>query len=139
MNKFLPEINIKALVFGAAIAAAFIIFGYQINDWLYPFSAIGLLYIGYGQDSILKGTILGALGATPIVILTLQGYMGTFSGFFVSNTGVISVTLIIIVVGAVVGLVGALTKVNRMKALAEYEKQQKIGKNKNKNKMRKRT
>ena len=137
MNKFLPEINVKALVFGAAIAAAFIIFGYQINDWLYPFSAIGLLYIGYGQDSILKGTILGALGATPIVILTLQGYMGTFSGFFVSNTGVISVTLIIIVVGAVVGLVGALTKVNRMKALAEYEKQQKIGKNKNKNKNKK--
>ena len=137
MNKFLPEINIKALVFGAAIAAAFIIFGYQINDWLYPFSAIGLLYIGYGQDSILKGTILGALGATPIGILTLQGYMGTFSGFFVSNTGVISVTLIIIVVGAVVGLVGALTKVNRMKALAEYEKQQKIGKNKNKNKNKK--
>lgn len=137
MNKFLPEINIKALVFGAAIAAAFIIFGYQINDWLYPFSAIGLLYIGYGQDSILKGTILGALGATPIVILTLQGYMGTLSGFFVSNTGVISVTLIIIVVGAVVGLVGALTKVNRMKALAEYEKQQKIGKNKNKNKNKK--
>ena len=137
MNKFLPEINIKALVFGAAIAAAFIIFGYQINDWLYPFSAIGLLYIGYGQDSILKGTILGALGATPIVILTLQGYMGPFSGFFVSNTGVISVTLIIIVVGAVVGLVGALTKVNRMKALAEYEKQQKIGKNKNKNKNKK--
>ena len=137
MNKFLTEINIKALVFGAAIAAAFIIFGYQINDWLYPFSAIGLLYIGYGQDSILKGTILGALGATPIVILTLQGYMGTFSGFFVSNTGVISVTLIIIVVGAVVGLVGALTKVNRMKALAEYENQQKIGKNKNKNKNKK--
>ena len=137
MNKFLPEINIKALVFGAAIAAAFIIFGYQINDWLYPFSAIGLLYIGYGQDSILKGTILGALGATPIVILTLQGFMRTFSGFFVSNTGVISVTLIIIVVGAVVGLVGALTKVNRMKALAEYEKQQKIGKNKNKNKNKK--
>ena len=80
---------------------------------------------------------MGALGATPIVILTLQGYMGTFSGFFVSNTGVISVTLIIIVVGAVVGLVGALTKVNRMKALAEYEKQQKIGKNKNKNKNKK--
>ena len=83
MRKFLPDINIKALVFGAAIAAAFILFGYQINDWLYPFSAIGLLYIGYGQDSIKKGAILGALGATPIVVLTLQGYMGTFSGFFV--------------------------------------------------------
>ena len=138
MNKFLPEINIKALVFGAAIAAAFILFGYQINDWLYPFSAMGLLYIGYGQDNIKKGIILGALGATPIVILTLQGYMGTFSGdFFVSETGVLTVTLIILLVGAFVGLVGAWTKVNRMKAMAEYEKQQKIGKNKNKNKNKK--
>jgi len=138
MNKFLPDINIKALVFGAAIAAAFILFGYQINDWLYPFSAIGLLYIGYGQDSIKKGTILGALGATPIVVLTLQGYMGTFSGdFFVSETGVLTVTIIILLVGAFVGLVGAWAKVNRVKAMAEYEKQQKIGKNKNKNKKNK--
>ncbi len=138
MNKFLPEINIKALVFGAAIAAAFILFGYQINDWLYPFSAMGLLYIGYGQDNIKKGIILGALGATPIVILTLQGYMGTFSGdFFVSETGVLTVTLIILLVGAIVAGVGAWAKVNRMKAIAEYEKQQKIGKNKNKNKNKK--
>ena len=138
MMKFLPDINIKALVFGAAIAAAFILFGYQINDWLYPFSAMGLLYIGYGQDSIKKGAILGALGATPIVVLTLQGYMGTFSGdFFLSQTGILSVSAIIILVGAIVGLVGAWTKVNRMKALAEYEKKQNIGKNKNKNKKNK--
>ena len=137
MMKFLPDINIKALVFGAAIAAAFILFGYQINDWLYPFSAMGLLYIGYGQDSIKKGAILGALGATPIAVLTLQGYMGTFSGFFVSETGILTVTAVILIVGAFVGLVGAWTKVNRMKALAEYEKKQKIGKNKNKNKNRK--
>ncbi len=133
--KFLPEINIKALVFGAAIAAAFILFGYQINDWLYPFSAIGLLYAGYGQDSVKKGTILGALAATPIVVLTLQGYMGTFSGdFFVSETGIMTVTIVILLVGAFVGLVGAWTKRNRVKALEEYEKQQKIGKNKKKNK-----
>jgi len=137
MMKFLPDINIKALVFGAAIAAAFILFGYQINDWLYPFSAIGLLYIGYGQDSIKKGAILGALGATPIVVLTLQGYMGTFSGFFVTENGIMTVTLIIILVGAFVGLVGAWTKANRVKALAEYEKKQNIGKNKNKNKKNK--
>ena len=136
--KFLPDINIKALVFGAAIAAAFILFGYQINDWLYPFSAMGLLYIGYGQDSIKKGAILGALGATPIVVLTLQGYMGTFSGdFFLSQTGILSVSAIIILVGAIVGLVGAWTKVNRMKALAEYEKKQNRRKNKNKNKKNK--
>ena len=138
MMKFLPEINVKALVFGAAIAAAFILFGYQINDWLYPFSAIGLLYAGYGQDSVKKGTVMGFLAATPIVVLTLQGYMGTFSGdFFVSETGVLTVTAIILIVGAVVGFVGAWTKRNRVKALAEYEKQQKIGKNKKKNKNKK--
>ena len=136
--KFLPDINVKALVFGAAIAAACIIFGYQFNDWLYPFSAIGLLYAGYGQDNIKLGTLMGLLASTPIVVLTLQGYMGTFSGdFFVSETGVITVTLIILLVGAFVGLVGAWTKQSRLKAIKEYEKQQKIGKNKNKKKNKK--
>ena len=138
MMKFLPDINVKALVFGAAIAAACIIFGYQFNDWLYPFSAIGLLYAGYGQDNIKLGTLMGLLASTPIVVLTLQGYMGTFSGdFFVSETGVITVTLIILLVGAFVGLVGAWTKQSRLKAIKEYEKQQKIGKNKNKKKNKK--
>ncbi len=137
MNKFLPEIDVKALIFGAAIAAAFILFGYQFNDWLYPFSAIGLLYAGYAQDSVKKGTVIGLLAATPIVVLTLQGYMGTFSGFFVSETGILTVTLIILLVGALVGMIGAWAKQNRLKAIAEYEKQQKIGKNKNKNKNKK--
>lgn len=127
-------INIKALVFGAAIAAACILFGYQINDWIYPFSALGLLYVGYGQDSIKKGAILGAFAATPIVVLTFQGYMGKFDGFFLTETGMLALTVLILLVGAFVGLVGAWTKRSRVKALEEYEKQQKIGKNKKKNK-----
>ena len=131
---FLDNINIKALVFGAAIAAAFIIMGWQINDWLYPFSAIGLLYAGYGQQDILTGTLLGAFAATPIVALTFQGYLGQFSGFFITETGMITVTLIILLVGAFVGFVGAWAKRNRVKAKEEYEKKQKIGKNKKKNK-----
>ena len=45
MNMF-SELNVKALVFGAAIAAGFILLGWQINDWLYPFSALGLIYAG---------------------------------------------------------------------------------------------
>ena len=81
MNKFV-DINFKALIFGAAIAAACILFGYQINDWLYPFSAIGLLYAGYGQSNVKMGTLMGAIAATPIVVLTFQGYMGQFSGVF---------------------------------------------------------
>jgi hypothetical protein len=127
-------INIKALVFGAAIAAAFILFGYQYWDWFYPFSAIGLIYAGYGQDNIKAGTLMGLLASTPIVVLTLQGYMGQFDGFFLTETGIITVTLIILIVGAVVGFVGAWTKRSRVKALEQYEKQQKIGKNKKKGK-----
>ena len=127
-------INIKALVFGAAIAAAFILFGYQYNDWLYPFSAIGLIYAGYGQSDLKIGTLMGLLASTPIVVLTMQGYMGSFDGFFVTETGIIAVTLIILIVGAVVGFVGAWTKRSRVKALEQYEKQQKIRKNKNKKK-----
>lgn len=131
-------IDIKALVFGAAIAAAFIIFGYQYNDWLYPFAAIGLLYAGYAQPNIKIGTLIGALAATPIAVLTLQGYMGTFKeGFFTTETGVLTVVVIIILIGAFVGLVGAYTKRSRVKALEEYEKQQKKGKNKKKNKNKK--
>jgi hypothetical protein len=127
-------INIKALVFGAAIAAAFILFGYQYWDWFYPFSAIGLIYAGYGQDNLKAGTLMGLLASTPIVVLTLQGYMGQFDGFFLTETGIITVTLIILIVGAVVGFVGAWTKRSRVKALEQYEKQQKIGKNKKKGK-----
>ena len=130
-------INIKALVFGAAIAAAFIILGWQINDWLYPFSAAGLLYAGYGQDSIKKGTLIGAFASTPIIVLTLQGYLGQFNGFFMTETGILSVAAIILIVGAFVGFVGAWAKRDRMKALAEYEKKQQIGKNKKKNKNKK--
>ena len=127
-------IDVKALVFGAAIAAAFILFGWQINDWLYPFSAIGLLYAGYGQKDLITGTAIGAFASTPIIALTFQGYLGQFSGFFITETGMITVTLIILLVGAFVGFVGAWTKRSRVKAKEEYEKKQSIGKNKKKNK-----
>ncbi|WP_407453684.1 hypothetical protein [Methanobrevibacter sp.] len=126
----LPEINIKALIFGAAIAAAFIIFGWMYWDWFYPFSAMGLLYAGYGQKDLKMGTILGALASTPIVILFLDGYFGQPTGFFATETGIISTTILIIIVGALVGFVGAWTKLSRAKALKEYEKKQNTGKKK---------
>lgn len=133
--EILPNVDIKALIFGAAIAAAFILFGYQYWDWFYPFSAIGLLYAGYAQKNIKIGTLAGAFAATPIVALTLQGYMGTFQeGFFTTENGILTLTVIILITGAFVGLVGAWAKMNRMKALEEYEKKQNIGKKKKKNK-----
>ena len=133
--EILPDVNFKALIFGAAIAGASILFGYQYWDWFYPFAAIGLVYAGYGQKDILFGTIAGAFASTPIIVLTFQGYLGTFQeGFFTTQTGILSVALIIPISGAFVGFVGAWAKKNRMKALEEYEKKQNIGKNKNKNK-----
>ena len=133
MNKF-ADIDLKSLVFGAAIAAACIIFGYQFSDWLYPFAAVGLLYTGYGQSSIKMGTLMGAVASTPIIVLTFQGYLGTFSGFFVTETGILTVAVVVLLVGAFVGFVGAWAKRDRIKALEEYEKKQNIGKNKKKNK-----
>lgn len=131
MNKFI-DFNMKSLIFGAAIAAAFIIFGWQFWDWFYPFSAIGLLYAGYGQNDLKMGAIIGTIASTPIIALTFKGYMGQFSGIFLTENGMMGLTILILVVGAFVGFVGAWTKRSRVKALEEYEKKQKIGKNKNK-------
>ena len=136
MNKF-TNINFKALIFGAAIAGAFILFGWQIWDWLYPLSTIGLLYAGYGQSDWKIGAFCGAFASTPIIVLTFQGYLGQFDGFFLTETGILSLTLLILVVGAFVGFVGAWAKRSRLKALEEYEKKQNIGKNKNKKKNKK--
>lgn len=133
----LPKLNFKALVFGAAIAGAFILFGYQFWDWFYPFSAMGLLYAGYGQDDIKSGVFCGAFASTPIIALTFQGYMGTFEGFFLTQNGMLALTVLILVVGAFVGFVGAWTKRSRVKAMEDYEKKQQIGKNKNKKKNKK--
>ena len=136
MNKF-TDLNFKALVFGAAIAGAFILFGYQFWDWFYPFSAIGLLYAGYCQNNWKQGTLCGAIASTPIIVLTFQGYMGQFDGFFLTQNGILALTALILIIGAFVGFVGAWTKRSRLKALEEYEKKQNIGKNKNKKKNKK--
>ena len=133
MNKF-TDFNFKALIFGAAIAGVCIILGWQINDWIDPFASIGLLYAGYGQNDVKTGTLAGAVASTVVLLLTFQGYMGQFDGFFLTENGVMALTILILVVGAFVGFVGAWTKRSRVKALEQQAKKQKIGKNKNKNK-----
>lgn len=126
-------IDVKSVVFGAAIAAAFVLFGYQYNDWIYPFASIGLLYVGYCAKNLKYGAILGAFASTPIIVLTFQGYMGRFSGFFLTQNGIIALAALILLVGAFVGFVGAWAKRSRIKAQEQYEAQQ-IGKKKNKKK-----
>jgi pheromone shutdown protein TraB len=63
--------------------------------------------------------------------------MGQFDGFFLTENGMLALTVLILAVGAFVGFVGAWTKRSRVKAMEEYEKKQQIGKNKNKKKNKK--
>ena len=130
--KLFDDVNFKALVFGAAIAGTFVICGRIYWDWFYPFAAIGLLYAGYGQKNIKYATVIGAFASTLLVILALDGYFGEFTGFLATETGVIVTALTILLVGAFVGFVGGYVKRSQIKAEEEYNKQQKIGKNKKK-------
>ena len=91
-----------------------------------------LIYVGWTAKNIKYGIILGAIAATPMIYLTLV--MGTFGNdpFYTTTTGLITVVALFLILGAFIGLVGAWAKRSREKAKVEYEKQQKIGKNKKK-------
>lgn len=125
----LDDIDVKSVVFGAAIAAGCIILGSMYNEWLYPFGSIGFLYVGYQAKNLKMGTILGAFASTPIIYLALDGKLG-----FIQDSAVPLLVVLILFVGGFVGFVGAWAKRDRIKAKEEYEKKQKIGKNKNKKK-----
>ena len=128
------DIDFKSLVIGAAISAGIVIIASQGYDWLMLMSSVGLLYVGYKAKNVKYGAILGAIASTPIVYLTFIGTLGEFSGYFSTQVGTISVVILILLIGALIGFVGALMKRSREKAKIDYEKKQKIGKNKNKKK-----
>ena len=128
------DIDFKSLVIGAAISAGIVIIASQGYDWLMLMSSVGLLYVGYKAKNVKYGAILGAIASTPIVYLTFIGTLGEFIGYFSTQVGTISVVILILLIGALIGFVGALMKRSREKAKIDYEKKQKIGKNKNKKK-----
>ena len=131
MNLF-ENINYKSLIYGIIISIVCVVLGYRTNDLFYPFTAIGLLYVGYCANDIKQGIIVGMITAIPIAILSLFGYLGTFTGFFKTDVGILVLIIIVLLVGAFVGFIGAWVKRNRAKALQEYEKKNKKGKNKKK-------
>ncbi len=127
--ELLDDIDVKSVVFGAAIAAGCIILGSMYNEWIYPFGSIGFLYVGYQAKNLKMGALLGAFAATPIIYLALDGKLG-----YVPESAVLLLVVLILFVGGFVGFVGAWAKRDRIKAKEEYEKKQKIGKNKKKKK-----
>lgn len=129
------DIDWKSFVIGAAITAGIVIFASNGGlDWLILFSSLGLLYVGWTAKNIKYGIILGAIAATPLIYLALV--MKTFGSepFYSTTNGILIVTVVFLLFGAFTGFVGAWAKRSREKAKIEYEKQQKIGKNKNKKK-----
>lgn len=126
------DIDWKSLIFGAAISAGTIIIASHGYDWMYLFSSIGLLYVGYNSKNIIYGAILGAIASIPMVILAYMGAFGELSGFYTTTLGMVAIAAVILFIGVVVGVVGAWGKISREKAKVEYEAQQKPGKNKNK-------
>ena len=128
------DVDIKSVVFGAAIAATCFIIGMNGYDFAYLFASVGLLYTGYNAKNLKMGAALGAFASTPLMVLSLdQRFVGVLDG----KTQIIIVVLIFFV-GALIGFVGAWAKRDRVKAKEEYEKQ-KPGKNKNKKKKSKET
>lgn len=127
--EIVSDVDFKSIVIGAAITAACIIIGSWggIYEFAYPFAAVGLIYVGYKATSLKRGAFLGAFASTPTIILALQGYLGP-----ITNELAPTMAIMILLVGAFIGFVGAYAKRDRDKAKAEYEKKQQIGKNKNK-------
>lgn len=129
--KLIREINWKALIIGAALCAFLATFGYNNHlEWLVPFSSIGLLYVGYEGKSLKMGTILGAIAALPLFLVTIYGGFGSMNiGTYSLETLIVLALIACLVVGAIIGFVGAYFYRNRQKAIEKKENKNKIGKN----------
>lgn len=125
------HIDFKSLVFGAAIAAGFVILGSMYNEYLYAFASIGFLYVGYNAPDMKTSLVLGAFASTPVMYLALDG---VFREIPPTEEGRIMMIIAILIVGMLVAFIGAWARRDREKSKEEYAKKQKIGKNKNKNK-----
>ncbi|MBQ6813031.1 MAG: hypothetical protein IJP12_00175 [Methanobrevibacter sp.] len=120
-NSSLPDIDFKALIFGAAAFAFFPLIAYQYNmDILMVFAAIGPLYIGYSAKTELKSIILGLVGATPLLYLSFMGYLGTYGA---TETADIIMAIGILGLGALMGFFGGYLYRDRARAKAKYNKE----------------
>ena len=104
-NTNLPDIDLKSLIFGAAAYAFFPLMAYQQSlDILMAFAAIGPLYIGYQAKTSLKATLLGIVGATPLLYLAFAGLLGSYGATEIAD---IIITITILGLGAIMAFLGA--------------------------------
>lgn len=132
MREMLNEIDWKSLIFGAAFCAVIAMFGSSPGlEILAPFASVGLLYIGYKGKNLTYGTILGAIGAIPLFLVAMYGGLGSFT---ITSTTVVLILISCLIIGALLGFVGALFHKNYLKTKKAKEQHGKNKKNKNKKK-----
>ncbi|WP_303294940.1 hypothetical protein [Methanobrevibacter woesei] len=132
MREMLNEIDWKSLIFGAAFCAVIAMFGSSPGlEILAPFASVGLLYIGYKGKNLTYGTILGAIGAIPLFLVAMYGGLGSFT---ITSTTVVLILISCLIIGALLGFVGALFHKNYIKTKKAKEQREKNKKNKNKKK-----
>ena len=108
------EIDWKSLIFGSAFCAVLAMIGSKPELWfLTPFSAIGLLYVGYEAKNLVWGGILGAIGSLMLFAVTMEGGLGPIV-YTTQNIVLILITCLII--GAVTGIIGFYVKKKRIEA-----------------------
>ena len=128
-NSNLPDIDFKALIFGAAAYAFFPLVAYQYNlDILMVFAAIGPLYIGYSAKTELKSIILGIVGATPLLYLAFAGLLGPYGSGEMAD---IVMTVGILGLGALMGYFGGYLYRDRQRAQEIYNEEHGIKGTKN--------
>lgn len=124
------NIDWKSVVLGTLLSALIVILASNTSDWIFIFASVGLIYVGFKSKNIRQGFVLGTIAAIPLIGLAFNGTLGTFTGFFATTIGKIILIIMILLVGGLIGFIGALTKKDREKAKSNYE--QKVGKNKKK-------
>ena len=138
---WLYNYNWMGFIIAAALTTFIVAYAYQKQlDWLAPFSAIGLLYIGYISENKILAIIMGAIGALPLGIASLYGALGPITTSGLNQTqATIAILILVIIVGAVVGWVGAFFNSNRQKAIEQKAKEDKKKPHKDKKKEQRKT
>jgi hypothetical protein len=122
------NINYKSLIIGAALFAFIVVFATEYLDILLVFSSVGLLYIGYGAQNRIQGTILGAIGTLPLFIATVFFQrLGPITG----ENLVLLILISFLGIGAFCGFTGSYFSENRKKAIEKMQEES-IGKGKKK-------
>lgn len=128
-------IDLKSLVFGAAIFTVLAVIGFQNQDsilfnLLFPISAIGLIYTGYNAKNLIWGIILGAIATLPLIFISVYWKILPIT----SSDELLITVIALLITGAIIGFVGAYVKRSRDMYRAQKAS---IGKNKNKKKNKK--